>query len=192
MADKSRKSIAEQYQGPWMKPEVLGQLPQLGWSFEVHGNPQQAQARLYSELPETVRAQHSAVHETDRKKTVVEHEKRFNRRVFNQKKDHAINGSPAQNKTMRDDQDRTETERGDSERTDGRGSSMVGKQKPQANLRPPEHIARPVHKNAFRYAWLKEQRDAVMAQAKAARQDQSPERNQDITNEPALKGPERS
>lgn len=40
------------------------------------------------------------------------------------------------------------------------GSSMVEKDKPAANLRPPENIARPVDRNKFEKDWSKEEKKA--------------------------------
>lgn len=50
-------------------------------------------------------------------------------------------------------QEKEQTKMSDS---DKQGSSMVEKDKPQANLRPPEEIARPVDKQKFDKEWAKE------------------------------------
>lgn len=47
----------------------------------------------------------------------------------------------------------------------GRGSGMVGRDKPQPVFRPPKEISRPVDRGAFRSNWLAEQREAAWARA---------------------------
>ena len=51
------------------------------------------------------------------------------------------------------------------EEQSGRGSGMVGTDKPQPSPKPPKHISRQVDAKAFQARWLAEQRDAVMAKA---------------------------
>jgi hypothetical protein len=46
----------------------------------------------------------------------------------------------------------------------GRDSRMIKQDQPKAILRPPEKIRTPVDNQHFRNRWLKEQRDAAMAQ----------------------------
>ncbi len=48
----------------------------------------------------------------------------------------------------------------------GRGSAMVGQEKPKLNARPPEEMGRASDRNSFNERWLVEQRDAVLDQAK--------------------------
>lgn len=56
---------------------------------------------------------------------------------------------------------KTESER--REEQSGRGSEMVKKDRPMANLNPPKEIAAPMDAEKFRGRWLSEQRSAAMA-----------------------------
>lgn len=51
------------------------------------------------------------------------------------------------------------------EDTSGRGSVMVGKDKPNPKPPPPKDTGRAVDREKFRNNWLAEQRDAVLARA---------------------------
>ena len=131
-----------------MKPEVLAALPQLRRDYLRRADPQTAAMHRYFKQPEPVRQRQSVASEQARQRR-------------------------AETKTQRDfevvaEQDNTppqarSEDQGDGERSgDGGGSAMVKNQAPQAKLRPPEHIARPVDESAFRKAWLAEQRSAAM------------------------------
>lgn len=67
------------------------------------------------------------------------------------------------------DLDKTEAQRreetGRQEQT-GRGSSMVGQDKPRLELNPPPEMRRRVHAGSFNQRWLAEQHKAAMASAK--------------------------
>lgn len=171
MADNSKKSVAHLYDGPWMRPEVLAKLPQLGWQFDKNRDPYIARQMRDLDKPEAQRRRESVAYEA--------------RLKFRP----AYRIQAIEQDNARGDTDRGDTSRG--EQTGGRASNMVSKSQPKANLRPSEHIARPVDQSTFKQAWLKEQRDAVMARVKSERQDQSQERSHDITQERQMKGPER-
>lgn len=82
------------------------------------------------------------------------------------------NRDPMIAKQMRD-LGKTETER--REEQSGRGSAMVKKDRPMANLNPPKEMARPMDAEQFRGRWLAEQRSAAMAQH---RPETSPDRQE--------------
>ena len=83
------------------------------------------------------------------------------------------------------DMDKTEAQRrgGDT----GRESTMVGRDKPAFESRPPEDISRPVDRAAFNERWLVEQRDAVLARAdiKHSQPEHAPERQLNKPREPS-------
>lgn len=63
-----------------------------------------------------------------------------------------------------DDRGTTEAER--REEALGRHSKMVAKDRPEHKLRPPPEISQTSDRRAFACAWLQEQRDAAMEQAR--------------------------
>ncbi|WP_298966576.1 hypothetical protein [uncultured Roseibium sp.] len=166
----------------------MSALPQLRRDFEDYGNTQKAESRAYSELPETARMWLSTAHDQERRKSGTSRDQKLlNRRVFNTQNEHRL-----ENKTPLDDLKPTqmvneEQESGD--QTEGRGSSMVGQFQPKANLRPPEHIARPVDRSSFRSAWMREQYEAAMAQAAPEQAGTTRDHNQSIEAGPRRSGP---
>lgn len=144
---KYRSSVAQRYHGPWMAPEVLGALPQLGRGFQRNADPEREDMRLHLEKPEAQRRQESVTHEAQRKAQAS-----------------APSETPAEGEREQTEQGAGEQSSG--ERSEGRGSAMVGKDQPKPALRPPESIARAVDESAFKTAWLAEQRDAALASAK--------------------------
>ena len=168
-----RKSGAEQYYGTWMKPEVLASLPQLGRDYQRRADPDGHAMQQHFAKPEAQKQRESTAYEA----------KAQSRRFI-----------PSQQSTTRVINLHDEQSGGDGsgeQSEDGRGSSMVGKQQPKANLRPPEHIARPVDQSNFKYAWMREQREAAMAHAKNARPNQTYHQNNNPSHGPNLNGPER-
>lgn len=73
----------------------------------------------------------------------------------------------------------------------GRGSTMVGKDKPKLNLKPPQETGKQVNDQRFKYDWLKEQRDAAMAQAAPDQRQQQPDHMQTRIQQPTRTGPSR-
>jgi hypothetical protein len=65
------------------------------------------------------------------------------------------------------DMEKTESQR--REEQSGRSSGMVTKDAPVRHHKPPPSIRDPVDNKAFNTRWMVEQRDAVLAQAKAGR-----------------------
>lgn len=65
--------------------------------------------------------------------------------------------------------------------TGGRGSDMVKRDRPKANLTPPEELRRPADERAFCENWLTERRNAAFAQARAvpSHADSKPQRRRD-------------
>ncbi|MEW7006734.1 hypothetical protein [Lentilitoribacter sp. EG35] len=168
-----RKSVADQYYGSWMKPEVLASLPQLGRDYQRHSDPERHAMYQHFAKPDTRKLRESVSYEAKAQKYRIVPNQQTTTRVFN----------------LQDEQSSGE---GQGEQSgDSRGSSMVAKQHPKANLRPPEHIARPVDQSNFKYAWMREQRDAVMAQAKSTQQDQFHQHTHNQPQAPNLRGPER-
>lgn len=72
------------------------------------------------------------------------------------------------------DLEKTETQR--REEQGGRGSRMVGKDKPAPSLRPPKNTGKNVDRKVFRDKWLAEQRGAAMAQARKVEPAREPDR----------------
>lgn len=67
-----------------------------------------------------------------------------------------------------DDLAKSEAERRQEQaKGDGRGSGMVGQDKPAMHHRPPPAMRRGVDQSAFQGRWLAEQRDAALAKAKS-------------------------
>lgn len=169
MSQNSKKSIAQQYDGPWMKPEVLGALPQLKRDYQRNADPEREAMRRYAQLSEAERRQSSVIHEAKRRRAAEQNVSR----------------------NRSGDDGREETERGEAGQADGRASKMVKNSQPKAELRPPEQIARQSNQAAFGHSWLKEQRDAAMAQAKANQVNQETERQQERSSGPSLSEPSR-
>ncbi len=159
-----RSSVAQRYDGAWMPPEVLGALPQLRRDYTREADPGGETMRLHLEKPEAQRRQEG-----------VAHEARLKSRI----------------KAIEQDNERGNTSRGEGEQTDGRGSSMVGKDHPRPVLRPPQRIARPVEASLFKAAWLAEQCDAAMAKAKSHGLGHTREPVQANTYERQIREPER-
>ena len=170
MADAPRySSVAERYQGPWMSPETLASLPQLGRDYLREADPARDAMIHHFEKPEPQRRRESVVYEARLSKDRV-----------------ASKDTPSSIKRRRARDERSDDGRGE-QSGDGRGSSMVGKDKPTPELRPPEHIARSVDRSAFKSAWMKEQRDAAFAANQSAK---ASGQAQEFTYEP--KPPSRS
>lgn len=152
-------SAAQRFQGPWMKSEVLGALPQLQRDYQRETDPEREAMVQHLQKPEHQRRQESVLHEAQRRAN-------------------APHLSYVQNRSERGEQDRGD--QGSGEQSDGRGSAMVGKDKPELTLRPPDYIARPPDQSTFTSAWLTEQRDAAFAAAKdhQAQTNRAPEQSQ--------------
>lgn len=63
MNDRSRKSVAEAYDGPWMSPETLGALPQLKREFDQNRDPYIAKQLRDLEKTEAQRRRESVAYE---------------------------------------------------------------------------------------------------------------------------------
>jgi hypothetical protein len=145
-----------------MSADVLAALPQLKRDYQREADPEREEMRLHLQKPEAQRRQESVQHEAQLKSQAPRHPDK-----------------PAHGE--RDQTEQGSGEQSSGERSEGRGSAMVGKDQPKPALRPPERIARPVNETTFKTAWLAEQRDAAMAQARSYQPDHTHERQM---NEP--------
>ncbi|MEP5730215.1 MAG: hypothetical protein ABJL67_12700 [Sulfitobacter sp.] len=159
MADRSTKSVAHEQMGPWMSQETLAKLPQLKRGFD--GTRDAATAAAHRDLG-TSEAQR-------RSESIAYYARMAQDRgpapVKRAGMSAQVNAA-VQSARIVESQTRNGSHGGQSGGA-SRASSMVSKSQPMPAPKPPGNVARRVDANAFEGSWMREQRDAAMAQAKA-------------------------
>jgi hypothetical protein len=159
MAGRSTKSVAREQMGPWMSQETLAKLPQLKRGFDGTRDPATAAAHRDIGLSEAQRRSESFAYHArmaqDRGPAPV-------KRAGMSAQVNAV----VQSARIAEGQRRSDG-RGEQSGGASRVSSMVSKSQPMPAPTPPGSVARRVDVDAFQNSWMREQRDAAMAQAKA-------------------------